>query len=182
MNLPNKENFLKEIILKNFNSDKKYNFVDATCGNGHDSLFLATNFKNSVIYALDIQQEALNNSKILCSEFNNIVFKEIDHLKFFDNINTKFDFIIFNTGFLPNSISNIKTDGVHTIKTLKSALKSLKNGSFLAITIYQGHDNGNEHKLILNFLKDLNKYEFIVFTYQTINTNLSPVLYLIEKK
>lgn len=48
------------------NSHKKV-AIDATCGNGHDSVFLATEFNK--VYSIDIQELAIKRSKVRLQEF-----------------------------------------------------------------------------------------------------------------
>ncbi len=182
MILPTKEKFLKDILLSSLKNLDDLMLLDCTCGNGYDTLFLAENFKNSHIEAIDLQQEAINNTKKLCKEFDNINYYSISHDIFLKNSKKNYDFIIFNTGYLPNSKSNIKTNHKSTILALEYGLNKLKSNRFLAITLYKGHDNSFEYKNVLNYLKNLNKYEYIVFSYKTENTNNSPTLFIIEKK
>ncbi len=182
MKLPTKENFLKSIILKTFKNKENLSFLDCTCGNGHDTLFLAENFPSSSIEAIDIQQEAIDKTKKLCEDFSNIDYYKTSHDKFLENSKKSYDFIIFNTGYLPKSESTIKTNYKSTIKALYNGLSKLNNNSLLAITLYRGHDESFEYNKVYNFLKDLNKYEYIVFSYKTENTTNSPTLFMIEKK
>ena len=37
--------------------------IDATCGNGNDTLFLAQNVPNGFVYGFDIQQLAITNTE-----------------------------------------------------------------------------------------------------------------------
>ncbi len=182
MILPSKETLLKNIILNTFENKKNLNFLDCTCGNGYDTLFLASNFLDSKIFAIDIQSEAIKNTKKICNKFDNISYHKISHDIFLEQTDESFDFIIFNTGYLPKSNSNIKTDYKSTISALTYGLKKLKTKSLLAITLYRGHDNSFEYSRVYSFLKSLNKYEYIVFSYKTENTIDSPILFIIEKK
>ena len=52
--------------------------IDATCGNGHDTLFLATLVGTTgIVHAYDIQALAIQNSKELTKNYNNIIFHRI---------------------------------------------------------------------------------------------------------
>ncbi len=182
MILPSKENLLKSIILDFLKDKKELSILDCTCGNGHDTYFLASNFKDANIFAIDIQKEAIDSTKKLCSNFKNISYCSTSHDLFLQNTDDVFDFIIFNTGYLPKSLSNIKTEYKTTIKALDYGLKKLKENSLLAITLYRGHDDSYEYNKVYEFLTNLNKYEYIVFSYKTENTTNSPILFIIEKK
>lgn len=182
MILPTKEKLLQEIILNNVSNARNINILDATCGNGYDTFFLAQNFKLANIFALDIQEEALKRTKEKCNEFNNINYILSSHDEFLKKTDIDFNFIIFNTGYLPQSNSNVSTKASSTISALDFALKKLKHNSFLAITLYLGHDDKKEFNEVYNFLISLDKYSYIVFSYKTENTINSPILFLIEKK
>ncbi len=182
MILPTKEKFLKDILLSSLKNIDNLILLDCTCGNGYDTLLLAENFKNAYIEAVDLQIEAINNTKKLCYEFDNIKYHNISHDVFLKDSNKNYDFIVFNTGYLPNSKSNIKTNYESTISALEYGLERLKPNRFLAITLYKGHDDSFEYNHVFDYLKHLNKYEYIVFSYQTENTNNSPTLFIIEKK
>ena len=68
--------------LKNIQSKKKKKLclVDATCGNGHDSLFLSK-FENRKLYCIDIQSKAINNTKTLLQNQTDIFFFNQSHEK-----------------------------------------------------------------------------------------------------
>ena len=55
--------------------------IDATCGNGYDTLFLANQVGNTgIVHAYDIQEQAIINTKNLTKDFNNIIFHLETHL------------------------------------------------------------------------------------------------------
>ena len=54
--------------------------IDATCGNGHDTLFLSQLVgETGKIYSYDIQLAALESAKILNANQNNITFIHQSH-------------------------------------------------------------------------------------------------------
>ena len=57
-----------EWILNHANQDA--HIIDMTAGNGHDTKFLAQNFKQ--VTAIDIQVQAIENTKKRCKAFNNV--------------------------------------------------------------------------------------------------------------
>lgn len=186
MKVPTKEQFIQQIILDSFADHSKLNLIDATAGNGHDTFFLGQNFKKSNIITLDIQERALKNTKERCLNFKNITYVKADHAnleqaKELTHLNYV-DLVIYNTGYLPQSDKKIQTNSVSTIKSLEFFLQKLQKQGLIILTIYRGHDESKEFKEVTKFLETLNKYEYIVFTYHTVNTINSPVVYVIEKK
>ena len=75
--------------------------VDFTCGNGFDTKFLASHFKE--VYAFDIQEQAILNSKTFCADYHNIQFV-LDSHKNVKKYVTSMDAGIFNCGYLPSVI------------------------------------------------------------------------------
>lgn len=48
--------------------------IDGTCGNGHDTLFLAGLVPEGKVYSFDIQSAAIQNARERTSQFNNIEY------------------------------------------------------------------------------------------------------------
>ncbi|WP_025725123.1 class I SAM-dependent methyltransferase [Acholeplasma granularum] len=146
--------------------------IDATCGNGHDTLFLASKVKH--VHAFDIQEIALNNTKLLTKDYNNITY----HLSSFENI-TKvinyYDGVVFNLGYLPNGDQSITTQHEKTVQTLKQLYKNRLG--FVLLVAYPGHKEGLlEQVAIQSFLDKTNiKYEVIRLPYFT--KNEAPIIY-----
>lgn len=82
--------------------------IDATCGNGHDALFLAKLAHQGNIHLLDIQPQAIENSRqrmkdeLGDSRLDQISFHLLCHSKV-DEIAPKesVKLIVFNLGYLP---------------------------------------------------------------------------------
>lgn len=90
---------LKEVI------DKNSIVVDATAGNGNDTLFLAKTSAKKV-YAFDIQQLAIENTTTLIKEAELADKCEIfldSHFEFDKYIDEKIRAVVFNLGYLPNA-------------------------------------------------------------------------------
>ena len=90
---------LKEVI------DKNSVVVDATAGNGNDTLFLAKTSAKKV-YAFDIQTLAIDNTRKLIKEAELTDKCEIildSHFEFDKYINEKIRAVVFNLGYLPNA-------------------------------------------------------------------------------
>ena len=53
--------------------------IDATCGNGNDTLYLAEKVTNGFVYGFDIQKEAIDNTQLKVSDFNNVSLIQDSH-------------------------------------------------------------------------------------------------------
>lgn len=166
--------------------------VDATAGNGHDTLFLAEHCKpTATIYAFDIQEEALlNANKLIQSNkdslnipTNKIEFIQDSHSELEKYIEAKIDAVIFNLGYLPGADHDLTTKEDTTLKAIKICLNKLSVNGFLAIVMYPGHEEGfREYQAIQNFTELLSKTTFTVGWYKMINHNIkAPTLCWIEK-
>lgn len=91
-------------------------WIDMTAGNGHDTLTLCQLVKQ--VYSIDIQPIAINNSKILCQNYQNIEYIIDDH-QFIDKyVNIPINGTIYNLGYLPKYDHTIKTNSLTTVNSL----------------------------------------------------------------
>lgn len=128
-------------------------FADATCGNGHDTLWLAR-MKPSKLYAFDIQPEAVENTRrLLISEGfspeledGTIELIRDSHESIGSHIPTPVDVIIFNLGYLPGGDKSITTGETSTIGAVESSLTLLAKDGLVSITMYSGHPEGRREK------------------------------------
>ena len=164
------------------NLDKDAVAVDATMGNGHDTLFLAKLAKK--VYAFDIQQQALDKTRerLEGAGLNNVELilaghEEVD--QYLDTLKAA----IFNLGYLPAADKSVITKAETTLLALDKLLERLEKGGRIAIMVYHGHEGGQEEKeAVLDFVKALPQQEFTVALYQNINQiNYPPFLIMIEK-
>ena len=123
--------------------------IDATCGNGHDTLALAQ-MGAGTIYAFDIQQAAIDNTRKILMEHQldsqkiHLILDGHEHMG--DHIKEQVQVILFNLGYLPSSSKEVITKKETTVAAVRSALKLLKRGGLLCITMYSGHPGGQEEK------------------------------------
>ena len=117
--------------------------IDATVGNGYDTLFLAEHF-NKVI-GIDIQPLAIKRSKEKTKDLKNV---EI-YLDDFNNIkNYKYaNVIIFNLGFLPGSNRKVKTQDYTSNIAITNAYQILDG--IMLVACYIQHEGGYEEYLKL---------------------------------
>mgnify|MGYP006277399179 CR=1 FL=1 len=162
-------------------------FVDATCGNGNDTIFLADNVSSGgKIYAFDIQKEAIEitKNKFKKSKYNNdIEYINDGHEKIDKYISEKVDGIIYNLGYLPGSEHNIKTEKDTTIKSLEKAVDIIDDNGLIVIVIYTEHEGGElEKEAILDYTTNLDYKTFNVMHYHFINQKKNPPEVVVIKK
>ncbi len=162
--------------------------VDATCGNGHDTLFLSKLVGDTgKVYAFDIQQQAIDStSALLASEHRkNVTLIKDSHAEVDQYIknSSSVDAAVFNLGYLPRSDKTIITKPKSTIASLEKLLPLLKEGGIIVLVVYAGHPGGEEEKeAVLQFARSLDQKEYLAITYQYINmVNHPPFVVAIEK-
>ena len=156
--------------------------VDATMGNGHDTLFLAKLAKQ--VYAFDIQEQALQKTSQRLQEagLTNVELILQGH-ETVDQFVTEAKAGIFNLGYLPSADKSIITKPQTTIEALEKLCQLLVKGGRIAIMIYYGHEGGDlEKDAVLNYVSQLPQQEYTATIYRTLNqVNNPPFLVMIEK-
>ncbi len=156
--------------------------IDATCGNGHDTLFLANLVgEKGTVHAYDIQELAILNSKELTKDFSNIIFHQTSHE--FINVD-KIDAVIFNLGYLPSGDKNITTLLSSTKKAILNLINKFETNKkmLILIVVYPGHYEGTKESIWLDeYLTNLDT-SFITSKYQPLNQKNAPYILTIEKK
>lgn len=172
--------FAHKKVLEYINSDSIC--VDMTCGNGNDTLFLAKNSK--FVYAFDIQEVAINNTRTLLQEnkLENVDLIHESHSYVTDYVAEDVSVAMFNLGYLPQGDENIYTTGSSTIYALQRLLPLMSCKSLISITVYTGHENGFKESLELEeFVKTLSSKYYNVLRYSFLNKKNSPYNIFIEK-
>lgn len=123
--------------------------IDATCGNGHDTLKLATLLPQGHVYSIDIQEVALTQARQRCPH-PNITFLHQSHTEL-PNLLCKL--IVYNLGYLPGGDKALTTTAS---TTLQSVQRALTLGEALSITCYPRHPEGEiEEKTLLSWCATL---------------------------
>jgi len=156
--------------------------VDATMGNGHDTLFLAKLAKQ--VYAFDIQEQALEKTsqRLLEAGLTNVELILQGH-ETVDQFVREAKAGIFNLGYLPSADKSIITQPQTTIEALEKLCHLLVKGGRIAIMIYYGHEGGDiEKDAVMDFVSHLPQQEYTATIYRTLNQiNNPPFLVMIEK-
>ena len=156
--------------------------VDATMGNGHDTLFLAKLAKQ--VYAFDIQEQALEKTSQRLQEagLTNAELILQGH-ETVDQFVKEVKAAIFNLGYLPSADKSIITQPQTTLDALDKLCHMLVKGGRIAIMIYYGHEGGDiERDAVMDFVSQLPQQEYTATIYRTLNQiNNPPFLVMIEK-
>ncbi len=156
--------------------------IDATCGNGYDTNYLASKIKK--VYTFDIQKKAIENAKILNKNFNNILYFYDGHEHIDKYIKTHLDLVVFNLGYLPNSDKSITTNFNTTKQAIEQSFGLLNRKKAIIIIVYHGHEAGElEAKQLSEYLSSIDKNEADIFEHKLINKpNTPPFIYEIIKR
>lgn len=133
--------------------------VDATAGNGHDTLFLADKVgPDGHVFAFDIQLAAIEKTKenlTLANLLSRVTLINGSHAHMDEYIpqyhHGEIKLAMFNLGYLPGSSKEVITTPESTVDAVTKAFALLKNGGKLSIAYYTGHPGGKEEfeKLML---------------------------------
>lgn len=160
--------------------------VDATVGNGKDTVYLAGKVGvNGKVYGFDIQEKALRNTyELLKSQgYDDIVqLFHTGHENLAAYVGEELDAIIFNLGYLPNGDHSIVTRPDTTIKAVADGLALLRQGGAVCLVVYTGHSGGEEEQAALeHFLAELDKRKFSVAKLSFLNRVKAPYIIMVEK-
>lgn len=161
--------------------------VDATAGNGHDTLFLAENVgPDGRVYAIDIQKEALDRTEGRLQAANmheRIVAICGGHQEVAGIIGETVDAVMFNLGYLPGSDRSVLTSPDTSREGIDAALKILNPGGRMSIVVYTGHPGGaDEAEVVGNLLAGLDHKVFSIQKMVFWNSRTSsPELFFISR-
>lgn len=162
--------------------------IDATMGNGHDTLFLSqlTGPSGSVL-AFDIQQIALDSTRTLLEKHQatdhvTLILDSHSNLHAYAKPNTV-SCIVFNLGYLPSGNHQISTSKETSIPAILQGLELLKKGGLMSLCIYSGGDSGFEERdALLPFLRSLDSKKYLVILSAYYNRPNNPPIPVFIKK
>lgn len=161
--------------------------IDATCGNGNDTVTLAQLVPEGKVWAFDIQKEAVDNTLLKLKQDNlthRVEIRQISHAHFpVEVFPESIRLIVYNLGYLPGSgKKEITTLMTSTLESIQNALPLLKPGGALSITIYPGHSEGaRELTALMEFSQQLTPSLWMATHLRWINRENSPSLLWISK-
>jgi tRNA G37 N-methylase Trm5 len=156
--------------------------VDATMGQGYDTVFLAK--LGAEVVAFDVQAQALEMTQERLAADKLSATLILDGHENVDQYLTRpLGAAIFNLGYLPKSDKQVVTQADTTLQSLTKLLAALRVGGRIALMVYYGHAGGAEEKdAVLAFVSDLPQRHYQVMRYGAVNqVNQPPFLVVIEK-
>lgn len=165
-------------------------FVDATCGNGLDSLYIAQTLltpDGGRLFCIDIQSHAICVTQNLLRE--SVPYKVLDRISYHYTSHAELEFLphsidmfVYNLGYLPGGDKSLTTNSDTTLLSLKKAIEYLSPNGMISIMSYPGHEAGRaELDSLIHFVSLLPR-QYIVCRHQWTNRFRSPELFLIKKK
>ena len=164
-------------------------YLDATCGNGHDTLFLCSVAgENGRVIGLDIQPQAAANTNALLAANGMAAIGRAeccDHrelLRFAPPGSA--DCVMFNFGWLPGADHSVFSTADSSIPALEAALAALRVGGVLSAILYSGRVIGTDEKQsILGWLRALSLEKYTVLVCDFANwADTAPLPCLVLKK
>ena len=174
--------FLEKII------EKGDVVIDATMGNGYDTVYLGNLVgENGKVYAFDVQEEALvsTKKKVIRDNMEDRVELILDGHENLDKyVKENVSCVVFNLGYLPRAKHIVITKPDTTLQAIKKSLDLLKPNGIISIAAYIGHEGGlDEKNYICEYLNSLDQNYYNVLHMEFTNQiNNPPQLILVEKK
>lgn len=162
--------------------------IDATCGNGYDTLFLGQ--LGCIVTALDVQKEAIETTRQRIQE--SLPYDRVQSISFYHQCHSTFPeeikqasvkLIVYNLGYLPGGDKTKTTMGNSTLQSLTHALSLLCSGGIISITCYPGHAEGKiEAELVDQFVMGLDPMQWSCCKHSWINRQDAPILLIIQRQ
>lgn len=161
--------------------------IDATLGNGHDSLFLAQQISPlGRVFSFDIQESAIHEagSKLDAAGLGEFVSLVHDcHTNIEERIPIQYRgeiaIAMYNLGYLPGGDHSIKTIYETTTNSLLTTYELMKPSGLISVLCYRGHAGGAKELDEVEKLCSVQKWIFEKF--EGSNNPTSPVLIVIRK-
>ncbi len=163
--------------------------VDATVGNGNDTVFLARRVgRAGRILGFDVQKRAIVSARrklrerglaervLLQLEGHEKIGQRLNHLGWF-----RIKIAMFNLGYLPGSDKRIVTRGDTTLSALGPCSEALHPQGAISIIAYRGHrSGGEEYHAVWNWARKLDSSRYKVMRYEG-GSAIAPVFIWIER-
>ncbi|MBT0663384.1 methyltransferase domain-containing protein [Geobacter pelophilus] len=162
--------------------------VDATCGNGNDTLFLAKLVgEHGRVWAFDIQPSAIEKTSALLAAHQCASQVELiagGHEGLSALVKEPLSAAVFNLGFLPGGDKGCITHGATTIAALAQAAALLTTGGIVTVAAYPGHSGGDdESQAVEQWASGLPPHIFNVWRHRQLNRSaVAPYLILVERR
>lgn len=166
--------------------------IDATVGNGHDTVFLARCVgRDGTVLGFDVQESAivaarnrLAREEALAERVTLVRGSHADLKRVLGALGEtrRPKAIMFNLGYLPGGNKSVTTRTDETISALRVAAELLAPGGLLTVVLYPGHPEGKrEAEAVVEWGGSLPK-QFAVLSSRLLNrAESAPFLLVIER-
>ncbi|MBQ8160834.1 MAG: methyltransferase domain-containing protein [Clostridia bacterium] len=162
--------------------------IDATLGNGHDTLELCQLVgPDGHVYGFDVQPSAVESTRARLMQAQMEGRFELyceGHEHMGEHGFPPVSYICFNLGWLPGGDKGITTFWETTRKALEEALTLLKPMGVCTVCAYPGHEEGDrERRELIAFLSSLPPQRFNVLRQHFLNAGPgAPECFVIQKQ
>lgn len=167
--------------------------VDATAGNGHDTLFLARHLGESGrVYAFDTQEQAVEATRRRMAEAGrgaaSVVCVRLGHEQapawLAEKECAPLAAVMFNLGYLPGGDKSLITQPATTCAALAGMAPLLAAGGLLTVVMYPGHaGGGGERDAVLVWARGLPREHFAASHHAALNAGAGrPELLAVERR
>ncbi len=162
--------------------------IDATMGNGHDTLFLAQLVgEGGHVHAFDVQKSAVDST---CHRLNEAGVEKCcslycaGHETMGEIVKGPVKAVVFNLGWLPGGDKTITTRLSTTLQAVEAGLELLCKQGVMTICIYPGHEEGDrERDALLKLVSELRPQKYNVLHQRFLNAGLgAPECVVIQKQ
>ena len=144
--------------------------IDATVGNGHDTIFLAECVgPEGNVFGFDVQPDVLERTaqRLVARNLHNVTLFHRSHAEMRMALphmeSGRVRAVMFNLGYLPGVDKSITTDAESTITAIRHSVELLGAGGILTVLAYVGHSGGlAEADAVKRLLRQLPNEEFNV--------------------
>ncbi len=157
--------------------------VDATCGNGRDTVLCAGLVGPAGrVFAFDIQEQAIRNTRERLAEAGlldrcTLVHDGHEHMDRY--LPPSVRAVVFNLGWLPGGDHAIGTRADTTLAALSIALERLEPGGLIAMGLYYGGASGYEERdRVLEAVRLLDCRRFTVIRSELANAPHDPPIFI----
>lgn len=161
--------------------------IDATCGNGNDTLLLAELVgPEGKVWAFDIQEEAISQTARRVANAGmaeRVALVGAGHENMREHVNGRVTAVLFNLGYLPGSDRTVITHPATTGAALEQSLGFLEPGGIVAVTVYPGHNGGrDERRTVDGWATQLDHRAFHAWRMGQVNVTVdAPYFILVQK-
>lgn len=163
--------------------------VDATCGNGYDTIHLARLVGHEGhVFAFDVQRDAVHSARYVVTtglqeeQLPKLTFLQACHSALQEHVQTPVKLVCFNLGYFPGGDKGLVTKPETTVAAIQAAMALLQEGGLVSILLYTGHEGGKEEcEAVLQLLSGLRAHEWTVSLHELVNRPSAPKLVLVYK-